>query len=137
MGENGTSRAGKRERVRQPLKGRVAIAIPSRSFQVAPALCRQNWIAFSGNPLLLERVSLSSSIAALTIPSSNRAAAVSCLNDDKPKISIKRLQLPAAGGFESLAGRRYPGEHGKPSRIGGDVQIEIEEAVDQQAATTP
>src|SRR5205823_6055293 len=92
IGEKGDRRARNRERRIQPRKGWLPTAMASRSFQLAPTFSRQNRIAFSGTPTVCERTSLSFSIAALTTPSSNRAAAVSCLKDDNPRISIGILE---------------------------------------------
>src|SRR5580704_4233789 len=48
-----------------------------------------------------------------------------------------RSGLPRRSGLSGcwFIGSRYPGEDCKPYRVGRDVEIEIEEAVDQQAAT--
>src|SRR6266849_2307723 len=45
-------------------------------------------MAISGRPWVFERDSLLSSIAALITPSSSKAAAASCVNDDRPSVNL-------------------------------------------------
>ena len=60
----------------------------AEAYVIADGLEPRNCVAVLGMTGASEAVSSCSSIAALTVPSSSTAAEVSCLNDDKPSVSV-------------------------------------------------
>src|SRR5580658_485487 len=122
MGENGDTFAPAAERRVHPRKGRLATTTWSRSFHLTEACFKQNWIAAVGRPrVLFARDSFPSSTTAQMLPSSSKAAEVSWVKEDKPRMRMagfphricSRNQVDKSDRHEGAPGQAWFGKCSK------------------------
>src|SRR5271155_4375600 len=123
MGENGDTFAPAAERRAHPRNGRLATTTWSRSFEWTEACFWQNSIAAAGRPrVLFERESFPSSTTARIVPSSSKAAEVSWLKGDRPR--IRMLDFPRWMGCCNLNDERWWTTRVRPFHPGSGILFE-------------